>query len=173
MKLIMMSLALVCTSVFAENLRVEITQKKPEHDGIRFAVAAEPQNLMHDQFQVCWVVVAVKPSDERTTAHAAYLEVWDGRLFVCSSVLPSCKPSDIPINLQKTIQIDGTVLFSFKINPAFLNRTWFSYQIPPHETGGEPTDCVIHLDEFITKPNKASDATSEPAPGAVSPAHQG
>ncbi|MDD5708062.1 MAG: hypothetical protein PHR35_19255 [Kiritimatiellae bacterium] len=154
MKLILNILALLCTaSVFAENMQVEITRKKPEHDGVHFAVVAEPGKSMDHHSQVSWVVVAVRPLDKNTMAHTAYLEVWDGERFVCSSVLPSCKPSDIPINLQKQIKTEGAVLFSFKINPAFLKRTWFNYQIPRHSAEDEPTDCVIHLEEFMEKPN--------------------
>ncbi len=170
MKLIQNILVLLCTSsVFAENLQVEITPTKPECDGVQFAIAAEPEKLVHQQFQVSWVVVAVRPPDESMVAHTAYLEVWDGNRFVYSSELPSCKVSDFPITLQKQIKVDGAILFSFKINPAFLTRTWLNYQIPRRSTQGEPTDCVIHLEEFIKKPNHA---TSKPAPGAASPAHQ-
>jgi len=161
MKLILNTLVLLCTScVFAENLQVEITRKNPEHGGVHFSVVAEAEQLMHNQFQVSWVVVAVKPSDQSNAAQTAYLEVWDGDRFVYASALPACKPSDIPINLPKQISTDNAVLFAFKINPAFLKRTWFNYQIPRHSTQGEPTDCVIHLEEFIRKPNQAAQATA-------------
>lgn len=168
MKLITMILALFCASpVFSENLQVNITPNKPQHSGVHFAVVAEPEKLVHDQFRICWVVVAVTPSDKSTASQTAYLEVWNGNQFVCSSVLPSCKPTDIPINLKKQIKNDGAIFFSFKINPVYLKKSWFGYQIGKNAAGSEPTDCVIHLEEFIMMPNKASEAIG--AQGAPQP----
>lgn len=159
MKLITIILALFCaSSVFSENLQVDITTNKTQHGGVRFAVVAESEKLMHDQFRVYWVVVAVTPSDKSTASQSAHLEVWNGNQFVYSSVLSSCKPTAIPINLKQQIKTDGASLFSFKINPAYLKKSWFNYQIGKDATGGDPIDCVIHLEEFIMTPNQALEA---------------
>ena len=144
MKLITMVLTLFCaTPAFSESLQIEITPENPEHTGVRFAVFSEPQILMHDQFRESWVVVAVTSTNTGTMSPTAYVEVWDGNQYVYSSVLPSCTPTDIPISLRKQVETDGTIIFSFKINPSYLANTRLFYQIKNDAPDGEPISCVI------------------------------
>ena len=150
MKLIPMIITLFCaSSVFSENYQVDITPEKPEQAGFRFAVFTEPQKLMHDKFRVLWVVMAITPTDKNKASSTAYVDVWDDNQFVYAHVLQSCKPDQLPDNLKKQISTKEALLFWFQINPMYLKRTWVSYQIARSKPDGEPTDCVIHLGEFI------------------------
>jgi hypothetical protein len=154
MKLITTIFTLFCaSSVFSENLQVNITPEKSEHAGVRFAVFTEPQKLMHDQFRIFWVVIAITPADKNTASSTAHVDVWDDNQFVYAHILQSCKPDDIPDNLKKQINTKEALLFWFSINPMYLKKTWFSYQIARNKPDGEPTDCVIQLGNFI-KPNQ-------------------
>ena len=142
-----MIITLFCaSSVFSENYQVDITPEKPEHAGFRFAVFTEPQILMHDQFRQLWVVVAVTSTNTGTMSPTAFVAVWDGNQYVYSGDLPSCKPTDIPISLRKQVETDGTIIFSFKINPSYLANTRLFYQIEDDAPDGESTSCVILLE---------------------------
>ena len=134
---------------FSESLPIDITPNNPEHAGVRFAVFTEPQILMHDQFRQLWVVVAVTSTNTGTMSPTAFVEVWNDNQYVYSGAIPSCKPTDISDNLRKQVQSDGTVLFSFKINPAYLSNSRLSYQIEAKGSDDEPTDFVIFLGKYI------------------------
>ena len=145
-----MILTLFCAApAFSESIPIDITPEYNEHAGVRFAVFTEPQMLKHDQFRESWVVVTVTPTDKSAMSQTAYVEVWDGNQHVYSGDLPSCKPTDIPDSLRKQVEADGTILFSFRINPTYLTNTRFFYQIENDAPDGEPTYCVILFGNYM------------------------
>ena len=145
-----MILTLFCAApAFSESIQIDITPENPEHAGVRFAVFTEPQKLMHDQFRELWVVVAVTSTNTGTMSPTAIVEVWDGNQYVYSGDIPSCKPTEISDTLRKQVESDGTVLFSFKINPAYLNNSRFYYQIENYGPDAEPTNCVILFGNYM------------------------
>jgi len=167
MKTILIILTLFCASpAFSESLPIDITPNNPEHAGVRFAVFTEPQKLMHDQFRQLWVVVALTPTDKSSMQQTAFVGVWNDNQYVYSGAIPSCKPSDIPDNLRKQVEADRTILFSFKINPAYLSNSRFSYQIEANGPDDEPTDCVIFLGKYI---EAQQGGPGYPSQGAGSP----
>ena len=169
MKLIMMLLSLFCaTHAFSESVQIDITPNNPEHAGVRFAVLTEPQVLMHDQFRQSWVVVALTPTDQSALSPTAYVEVWDGNKYVYSGVLPSCTPTVIPISLRKQVETDGTILFSFKINPSYLTNTRFYYQIENDDPDGDPINCVILFGNYM-KAQQAGPAYPPQGVGSADP----
>lgn len=159
-----MILTLFCAApAFSESIQIDITPENTEHAGVRFAVFTEPQILMHDQFRQLWVVVAVTSTNTGTMCPTAFVEVWDGNQYVYSGDIPSCKPTEISDSLRKQVETDGTVLFSFKINPAYLSNSRFCYQIESDDPDGEPTNCFILFGNYM----KAQQSVPEYPPQSV------
>ena len=133
------------TFACGEVTSTNITPKSNRVGQTSFNVIASKRELMHDQFQIASVCVAIHGPD--LSEHRLYVAVWDTRRFLYGSLLVPCNASSIPIDVSNRLQnVRYDRLYYFEINLDLLGSSWCSI-MTPHPVDGK-TDCVLRLKEF-------------------------
>lgn len=126
-----------------------INPKQTRYRDFSFAVRHEKRKLTHSQFEIYRVLVSIIPGKRKELDREAYIEVWNDKEFVYSSTIPKTTPDSVSVNMRKTVPATDSMLFSFDINPKFVKKTWFNYQIL-RDDGSVEMNCIIHLDDFLS-----------------------
>ena len=139
-----------------------ITPKQPDYKDFHFEVYWEPEKLMHNQYEIYRVAIYISPGARTNIDRNSYLAVLNDRIFICSAELAPSPLESVPINLRK-IKDRKTMLYTFRINPDFIQRSWFNYQIVMQD-GSVEMNCELHLSDFIPARNgRTEHASSRPA----------
>ena len=110
-----------------------------------FHVLASQRELMHDQFQIASVCVAIHGPD--LSDHQLCVAAWDTRRFLYASLLTPCDVSNVPIDLRTHLRsVPYDRLYYFDINIELLGSSWCSI-MTPHPVDNK-TDCVLRLTDF-------------------------
>ena len=143
--LFMMSFCLQATEI----PDFHISPEQNNYKGFGFEVYIQKQNLMHKEFEICDVVIAITPEKRKIVNRDIWIEVWDDKQFVYSSVLNETSYKMLTDSIQKKIKNKKALLFEFRLNPKYMNSTWISYQV---EDGDEvEMNCLIKLKDYYTK----------------------
>ena len=110
-----------------------------------FNVVAAERELMHDQFRVASVCVAIHgPDSSNQQLHVA---VWDTHRFLYGCLLDPCDVSSVPIDLRTRLEsLPFDRVYYFEINVDLLAGSWCSI-LTPHPVD-DRTHCVLRLKEF-------------------------
>lgn len=125
-----------------------ITRAKPKYKDFAFQVAFEQRKLMHDQFQIYNIVIAIKHQKRKRLDSEGYTEVWDDKQFIYSCSVPQTTADSLPMSLRKKIDTESAMLFFFKMNPRYIHRSWFNYQVL-RDDGSIEMNCLIRLKDFV------------------------
>lgn len=110
-----------------------------------FNVVASKRELMHDQFQIASVCVAIDGPD--LSDHRLYVAVWDAHRFLYASLLTPCDVSNVPIDLRTRLRsVSFDRLYYFDINVDLLCSSWCSI-MTPHAVEIK-TECVLRFKDF-------------------------
>lgn len=127
---------------------VTSTSITPTSNGVgqtSFNVIGSKRELMHDQFQLASVCVAIHGPD--LSEHRLYVEVWDTRRFLYGALLVPCNASSIPIDVSNHLQnVRYDRLYNFEINVDLICSSWCSI-MTSHPVDGK-TNCVLRLNKF-------------------------
>ncbi len=146
---------------YAEVPDFNISRKQKNYNGFRFEVYTHKRDLMHKQFEIYDVVVAITPSKRKNIEHNISAEVWDDRQFIYSATLTEDRYENLSLNIQKKIKDKKALLFFFQINPKFAKKTWLNYQIVRND-GSVEMNCVITLKDYIKLANQPCTRTGIP-----------
>lgn len=139
---------LLSQTSFAEIPDFYVTPHKLSYDDFRFAVDFENRHLMHNQFEIYTIAISVIPGSRKTIRLDGYLEVWQDNTFVYGSTLQPAKHNSISITLRQKIKDPNAIVFLFDLNPHYITKSWFNYQIV-NDDGSVQMNCVIRLGDFI------------------------
>jgi len=142
-------------SSFAEVPQFIITPKQSSYKDFQFAVEFEKQKLMHNQFELYTVAISIVPGNRKKIVRDGYISIWNDGKFVYSSSLHKKTKDFLPITLKQKLTRRNIVLFTFDINPDYIEGSWFNYQIFRDDTKVE-MNCVIYLKDFIEFPKESS-----------------
>ena len=105
-----------------------------------FNVVASKRELMHDQFQIASVCVAIQGPD--LSNHQLYVTVWDAHRFLYASLLTPYDVSSVAIDLRTRLRgVAFDRLYYFEINIDLVSNSWCSIMTP------HPVDSLslIHI----------------------------
>lgn len=125
-----------------------ITRAKPNYKDFAFQVGFEQWKLMHDQFQIYNIVIAVKHEERKHIHPEGYVEVWGDKTFIYSCSVPQTTEDSLGLRLKKTIETENAMLFFFRLNPRYIDESWFGYPVL-RDDGSSEMNCVIRLKDFV------------------------
>lgn len=148
--------------------QAQITPKQSSYKDFRFDVLYEPEKLMHEQFKIYQVVICVRPGNRTRVEKHVWFNVWKGHTFVCSAGLVPTSPEWLPISLRDRVKDPEAMLFTFEINPDFVEKSWLMYQVCGNN-GRIERNCLLRLRDFIHVESRETDqAQSRPATSSAS-----
>ncbi|WP_143544065.1 hypothetical protein [Rhodopirellula sp. MGV] len=133
------------TFSFGEVTSVDVTRIDNSVGATSFHVFTSEQELMHDQFRIANVVVAIHGPD--LSGHQLHVAVWDANRFMYSSLIDPSDASVIHFDLRT--RLHGFLfdrLYTFDINAELLGDSWCSI-MTPHPVDGK-TECVLRFKDF-------------------------
>jgi len=131
-----------------ETLEFKITSKQLRYKDFEFSVLFEEEKLAHEQWKIYWIVICIDTGKNKEFQQEGHIEVWGNKKFIYGSLLHRTKIDNLPSNLRNQIKSKNPILFSFSINPEFLNESWFGYQVL-RDDGTVEMNCLIELKEFV------------------------
>lgn len=125
-----------------------VTRAQSNYKDFVFQVEYEPWKLMHDQFQIYNIVIAIKHEKRKHLDPEGYIEVWGDKKFIYSCSVPQTTEESLPMTLKKKVETENAMLFLFRMNPRYLHESWFNYQVL-RDDGSVEMNCVIRLKDFV------------------------
>ncbi len=125
-----------------------ITRTVRNYRDFVFQVEFEQQGFSHGQYEMYHVVIAIKHDKRKHVNPAGYIEVWDDKQFIYCSKLPQTEESHLRMNLKKKLDTENAMLFYFQINPRYIKRSLFDYQVL-RDDGRVEMNCVVRLKDFV------------------------
>ncbi len=131
--------------ICGEVTSMDVTPKSNRVGQTSFSIVASKRELMHDQFQIASVCVAIHGPD--LSNHRLYVAVWDFHRFLYASLLSPCDVSSVPDDLHTRLQsLPFDRLYYFDINLDLLVSSWCSIMVP-HPVDGK-IECILRLKDF-------------------------
>jgi hypothetical protein len=132
----------------SETPEVYITRAARSYSDFTFQLEFRREELPRKRFQIYQVVVAIRPGKRARIAPVGYVEVWREGEFAYSCEIPQAPVADLPEVMKTQLPAGGAMLFSYRINPKYVQDSWFNYQVL-RDDGSVEMNCVIRLREFL------------------------